>query len=53
MSIALIVWVSDPPRPSQNEFWWRISLVCSGSTADAPRYSGPSCARAARTKRRW
>jgi hypothetical protein len=37
MSMALIAWVIVPPRPSQKVFWWRISLVRSGSIADAPR----------------
>src|SRR6185295_7156125 len=49
MSMPLMVWVIDPPRPCQNVCWWSFSLTRSGSSAFSPRAIGSSRASDART----
>jgi len=35
--MPLMVWVTEPPRPSQKVFWCSFSLTRSGSSAFSPR----------------
>src|SRR4051812_21175316 len=50
MSMPLMVWVSDPPRPIQKELAWSFSLTRSGSSGFSPRYSGSRTPSAPRTR---
>ena len=47
--MPLIVWVTLPPRPTQNVFWCKCSLTRSGSSADWPITSGRKTSSAANT----
>jgi hypothetical protein len=51
MSMPEIVWVSVPPCPIQNVFWWSFSVTRIGSTALSPITSDRSTASAASTSR--
>src|SRR6185369_6164259 len=49
MSMSLIGWVTVPPRPIQNVFWWSFSETRSGSSAFSPAKSGSRTLSAAAT----